>query len=48
MASIDYFAGDTRTYREQMLAADLDISDDSKSARCAQRAVQLASVLREI
>ncbi len=38
----DYFAGDSRTNRERMLAGDLYIADDPDSGRIAQRAVQLA------
>ncbi len=39
---MDYFAGDSRTNRERMLAGDLYIADDPESGRLAQRAVQLA------
>jgi maltose O-acetyltransferase len=38
----DYFAGDSRTNRERMLAGDLYIADDPDNGRRAQRAVQLA------
>ena len=38
----DYFAGDSRTNRERMLAGDLYIADDPENARRAQRAVRLA------
>lgn len=38
----DYFAGDSRTNRERMLAGDLYIADDPENAHRAQRAVQLA------
>jgi maltose O-acetyltransferase len=38
----DYFAGDTRTNRERMLAGDLYIADDPENARLAQRALRLA------
>jgi maltose O-acetyltransferase len=38
----EYFAGDSRTNRERMLAGDLYIADDPESGRRAQRAVQLA------
>jgi maltose O-acetyltransferase len=38
----DYFAGDSRTNRERMLAGDLYIADDPENARLAQRAVRLA------
>ncbi|MTD12327.1 sugar O-acetyltransferase [Nakamurella sp. YIM 132087] len=39
----DFFAGDTRTNRERMLAGDLYLGgEDPESARLAQRAVQLA------
>lgn len=41
MAS-DYFADDSRSNRERMLAGELYIADDPESARVAQRAVQLA------
>lgn len=41
---IDYFAGDSRTNRERMLAGDLYIADDADSAAVAQRAVQLADL----
>ena len=37
----DYFAGDTRTNRERMLAGDFYIADDPDSERIARRAVQL-------
>ncbi len=37
----DYFAGDTRTNRERMLAGDLYISDDPESRRIARRAFKL-------
>jgi maltose O-acetyltransferase len=38
----DYFAGDTRTNRERMLAGDLYIVDDPENGRLSKRAVQLA------
>ncbi len=38
----DYFAGDSRTHRERMLAGELYVGGDPDSARIAQRAVQLA------
>lgn len=38
----DYFAGDTRTNHERMLAGDLYISDDPNIAARQQRAVRLA------
>ncbi|WP_348788819.1 sugar O-acetyltransferase [Leifsonia sp. NPDC080035] len=39
----DYFAGDSRTNRERMLAGDLYLGgEDPESVRIAQRAVQLA------
>ena len=38
----DYFAGDSRTNRERMLAGDLYVADDPENARLAQRAVRLA------
>lgn len=38
----DYFAGDTRTNRERMLAGDLYIADDPVNGRLSRRAVQLA------
>ncbi|WP_275006504.1 sugar O-acetyltransferase [Promicromonospora iranensis] len=38
----DYFAGDSRTNRERMLAGDLYIADDPENARLAQRALRLA------
>jgi maltose O-acetyltransferase len=38
----DYFAGDSRTHRERMLAGDLYIADDPESGRISKRAVQLA------
>lgn len=37
----DYFAGDSRTNRERMLAGDLYIADDPDSGREAKRAVTL-------
>ena len=37
----DYFAGDTRTNRERMLAGDLYIADDPDSSRIARRAFKL-------
>lgn len=43
---MDYFAGDSRTNRERMLAGDLYIADDPESGRLAQRAVQLADAYR--
>lgn len=36
-----YFAGDSRTNRERMLAGELYIADDPDSARIAQRALEL-------
>ncbi len=41
-SSTDYFAGDSRTNRERMLAGDLYIADDPENGRRAQRAVRLA------
>ncbi len=38
----DYFAGDSRTNRERMLAGDLYIADDPENGRLHQRGVQLA------
>jgi maltose O-acetyltransferase len=38
----DYFAGDSRSNRERMLAGDLYIADDPESERLAQRGVRLA------
>ncbi|GGG69478.1 maltose O-acetyltransferase [Kocuria dechangensis] len=38
----DYFAGDTRTNRERMLAGDLYIADDPDSAAAFLRALQLS------
>ena len=40
--STDYFAGDSRSNRERMLAGDLYIADDPESGRRARRAVRLA------
>ena len=37
----DYFAGDSRTNRERMLAGDLYIADDPESGRIARRAFKL-------
>ena len=37
----DYFAGDSRTNRERMLAGDLYIADDPENARIAKRAMRL-------
>ncbi|MFI1440533.1 sugar O-acetyltransferase [Streptomyces fructofermentans] len=39
----DYFAQDTRTHLERMLAGDLYIADDPEIARRQQRAVRLAA-----
>ncbi|MGV9451684.1 sugar O-acetyltransferase [Streptomyces sp. NPDC003635] len=39
----DYFAGDSRTQWERMLAGDLYIADDPEIARRQQRAVRLAA-----
>jgi maltose O-acetyltransferase len=39
----DYFAGDSRTNRERMLAGELYIADDPDSAREAQRAARLSA-----
>ena len=39
----DYFAGDTRTNRERMLAGDLYLADDPELAANARRAVRLAN-----
>lgn len=38
----DYFAGDSRTNRERMLAGDLYIADDPENGRLHRRGVQLA------
>ncbi|MFC3994374.1 sugar O-acetyltransferase [Nocardiopsis sediminis] len=38
----DYFAGDTRTNRERMLAGDLYIADDPEIFRRSRRAARLA------
>ena len=40
---VDYFAGDSRTNHERMLAGDLYISDDPNIAREQQRAVRLSA-----
>ena len=40
----DYFAGDTRTNRERMLAGDFYIADDPESGRIATRAFRLADL----
>ena len=37
----DYFAGDSRTDRERMLAGDLYIADDPENARIAKSAMRL-------
>lgn len=42
----DYFAGDSRTNRERMLAGDLYVSDDPENTRMAQRAVRLQEAYR--
>lgn len=42
----DYFAGDTRTQRERMLAGDLYIADDPELERDMRRAVELAERYR--
>lgn len=39
----DYFAGDTRTNRERMLAGDLYIADDPDSGRIAREAFRLTT-----
>ncbi|BDZ42126.1 maltose O-acetyltransferase [Paraoerskovia sediminicola] len=39
MTTTDYFAGDTRTNRERMLAGDLYIADDPESHRITRHAV---------
>ncbi|WP_062212098.1 sugar O-acetyltransferase [Streptomyces sp. NBRC 109706] len=39
----DYFAGDSRTQHERMLAGDLYIADDPEILRAQQRAVRLAA-----
>lgn len=44
----DYFAGDTRTNHERMLAGDLYIADDPESARRAQRAMRLADAYHRV
>lgn len=43
MTKIDYFAGDSRTQRERMLAGDLYIADDPELETAMQRAVELAA-----
>jgi maltose O-acetyltransferase len=40
---VDYFAGDSRTNHERMLAGDLYISDDPNIAREQQRAFRLSA-----
>lgn len=45
--SVDYFAGDTRTNRERMLAGDLYIADDPDNERVALRGAQLAEAYRQ-
>lgn len=42
MGTADYFAGDTRTNRERMLAGEWYIADDPESERIALRAMRLA------
>lgn len=46
----DYFAGDSRTNRERMLAGDLYLADDPENEAIARRALKLAEEyrLREI
>lgn len=44
--SVDYFAGDSRTNAERMLAGDLYVADDPEIARRASRAVRLAGRYR--
>ena len=43
MTNVDYFAGDSRTQRERMLAGDLYIADDPELETAMQRAVELAA-----
>jgi maltose O-acetyltransferase len=43
----DYFAGDSRSNRERMLAGDLYIADDPENERLARRAVQLTQAYLE-
>jgi maltose O-acetyltransferase len=45
--AVDYFAGDSRSNRERMLAGDLYIADDPESGRRAQRAVALADAYHQ-
>ncbi|UYG16142.1 sugar O-acetyltransferase [Brachybacterium huguangmaarense] len=45
---IDYFAGDTRTNRERMLAGDLYIADDPENGRLARRAVELTDLYERL
>jgi maltose O-acetyltransferase len=40
----DYFAGDSRSNRERMLAGDLYIAEDPDNARLSRRATQLADL----
>ncbi|GAA4190789.1 sugar O-acetyltransferase [Microbacterium oryzae] len=40
--TVDYFAGDSRSNRERMLAGDLYIADDPENERLHRRGVQLA------
>lgn len=43
MATIDYFAGDSRTQRERMLAGDLYLADDPELEAALQRALELTA-----
>jgi maltose O-acetyltransferase len=40
--AVDYFAGDERTNREQMLAGDLYVADDPENERLHRRGIRLA------
>lgn len=40
--TVDYFAGDSRSNRERMLAGDLYVADDPENERLHRRGVQLA------
>ncbi|REE97326.1 sugar O-acetyltransferase [Thermomonospora umbrina] len=44
----DYFAGDTRSNRERMLAGDLYIADDPELEAASQRAIALAHRYGEV
>ena len=41
-APVDYFAGDSRTNRQRMLAGDLYIADDPENAAAFHRALRLS------